>query len=126
MRQIPSSTLRPGPSRRPAPGCWRALLLCLSLPAAALYKVVGPDGRITYTDRPPADGGGRVSTVGGAGGESNVVESNPQDRLPLSLRQTAERYPVTLYTAKRLLALRRGAAAAAAAWRALHREAGCQ
>ena len=28
----------------------------LALPAAALYKVVGPDGRITYTDRPATAG----------------------------------------------------------------------
>ena len=30
-----------------------ALLLAVALPASALYKVVGPDGKVTYTDRPP-------------------------------------------------------------------------
>ena len=36
-------------------------------PAFALYKVVGPDGRVTYTDRPPAIAGGeRVLPLGRA------------------------------------------------------------
>ena len=32
-----------------------AALAAWVLPAWALYKGVGPDGRVTYTDRPPAD-----------------------------------------------------------------------
>ncbi len=27
----------------------------LTLPAQAQYKIVAPDGSVTYTDRPPAD-----------------------------------------------------------------------
>ncbi len=74
-----------------------ALLLGLAMPAAALYKVVGPDGSITYTDRPPADGGARVSTMGS---DAAAAAPSPQERLPLALRQTSERYPVTLYSAR--------------------------
>ena len=72
-----------------------AALACLALPAAALYKVVGPDGRITYTDRPPSDTSARVTTLDR--GES-ILESPAPDALPLALRQTATRFPVTLYT----------------------------
>ena len=80
---------------------WRQALIAvalagLALPAAALYKVVGPDGRITYTDRPPADTASRVTTIN----RSGVNEAPaPQDGLPQELRQTATRYPVTLYGA---------------------------
>lgn len=73
-----------------------ALLLGLALPAAALYKVVGPDGRVTYTDRPPTDGGARVSTITRDGA---VSETAAPERLPSDLRQVATRYPVTLYIA---------------------------
>jgi glutaredoxin len=71
-------------------------LLGLALPAAAQYKVVGPDGRITYTDRPPSDAAARVTTISRSG--VNEVPA-PQDGLPVDLRQTATRYPVTLYSA---------------------------
>jgi len=69
-------------------------MACLAMPAAAQYKVIGPDGRITYTDRPPSDAGARVSTLSRGG---NVIEAPPQDTLPQELRQAATRYPVTLY-----------------------------
>ena len=73
-----------------------ALLLAPALPAMALYKVVQPDGSITYTDRPPAPGSGRIITLGRnaapAPGTAEVL-------MPTELRQAAQRYPVTLYTA---------------------------
>jgi glutaredoxin len=71
-------------------------LACLAMPAAAQYKVVGPDGRITYTDRPPSDTSARVTTIGRSG---SVIEASPQEALPQELRQAATRYPVTLYSA---------------------------
>lgn len=60
----------------------------------ATYKVVGPDGKITYTDRPPAQAG-QVRAVGtpGSGGASG-----PEVTLPFELRQVVARYPVVLYT----------------------------
>lgn len=69
-------------------------LATLALPAAALYKVVGPDGRITYTDRPPSDSSARVTTLE----RESVIEAPAPDALPLALRQTATRFPVTLYS----------------------------
>jgi len=87
-------------------------LWCLALPASALYKVVGPDGRITYTDRPPSDSGSRITTINRDG----QAEAAPQDTLPQDLRQATTRYPVTLYVtadcapcdAARLLLVQRG------------------
>ena len=72
-----------------------SLLVAAASPALALYKVVAPDGSITYTDRPPAAANTRVTNFGRDGG--TAPEAEPV--LPLELRQTATRYPVTLYTA---------------------------
>jgi glutaredoxin len=71
-----------------------AALACLAMPATALYKVVGPDGRVTYTDRPPSDTSARVTTLD----RESVIESPAPDALPPALRQPAARFPVTLYS----------------------------
>ncbi|MBX3601053.1 MAG: glutaredoxin family protein [Rubrivivax sp.] len=71
-----------------------ALLVLGALPASALYKVVQPDGSVTYTDRPPATGNARVTPLG-----RNLEPVAAEPAMPLELRQAAQRYPVTLYTA---------------------------
>lgn len=70
-----------------------AASLLYGAPAFALYKVVGPDGKVTYTDRPDVSADRKVQSVGERGGVSNDVA------LPFELRQAAQRYPVTLYVA---------------------------
>ena len=85
---------------RPPPvnaGHWLPLLVLLTtllaaLPSVAQYKVVGPDGKVTYTDRQPATAEGKVSALGARSAPS--TESN----LPFELRQPVARYPVVLYT----------------------------
>lgn len=69
-------------------------LLLASAPAAALFKVVGPDGSVTYTDRPPPASAGKVVPLGKAEGPP----PSPLDSLPTELRAAASRFPVTLYT----------------------------
>lgn len=64
-----------------------------AVPAQALYKVVGPDGKVTYTDQPSVSPENKVQSVGARGGVANDVA------LPFELRQAAQRYPVTLYVA---------------------------
>ena len=62
-----------------------AAALVLAAPSAhALFKVVGPDGKVTYTDRPPPAEQGRATT---------------DVSLPFALRQVMAKFPVTLYTA---------------------------
>ncbi len=61
-------------------------------PAQAQFKVVGPDGSITFTDRVPDANHGRVSNVAKRGGEVPAAE------LPYELRQVVQRFPVTIYT----------------------------
>ncbi len=73
---------------------WLAATLAVAAPAAlAQYKVVGPDGSVTYTDRPPP----------AEAGKSGVMQRSPQaggapsTPLPTELREASRRYPVTLY-----------------------------
>ncbi|MBK6786225.1 MAG: hypothetical protein IPG77_00830 [Betaproteobacteria bacterium] len=46
------------------PALAAVLLAGATPPVLALYKVVQPDGSVTYTDRPPAAGSGRIITLG--------------------------------------------------------------
>ncbi len=69
-------------------------LLLVSAPAQAQYKVVSPDGRVTYTDRPQRiEPGSQVVPVRR---DLTAPASGPQ--LPSELRALAARFPVTLYT----------------------------
>ena len=67
--------------------------LALVAPAHAVYKIVGADGKVTYTDLPPPGAQGRVTTLYANGTSAAGVQ------LPLELRQPVSRFPVTLYTA---------------------------
>jgi glutaredoxin len=62
--------------------------------AHAQYKVVQPDGSVTYTDRPPTASEARITPL--RGGKSPAEA--PASGLPQDLRLTAQRHPVTLYT----------------------------
>jgi len=70
------------------------LLTLLAAPAWAQYKVVAPDGSVTYTDRPPGAPNLRVTSMGRNAQAAAMAEVG----LPIELRQAANRYPVTLYT----------------------------
>jgi glutaredoxin len=84
----------PSPNRPRLAPLVACLLLGLAAGAHAQYKVVSPDGKITYTDRAPAPEQGRVLTVNG-----RTAASAPDIDLPYELREPAKRYPVTLYVA---------------------------
>ncbi|MDP2005126.1 MAG: glutaredoxin family protein [Rubrivivax sp.] len=70
-----------------------ALLALAALPAWAQYKVVAPDGSVTYTDRPPFESNLRITPIG-----RNAPAAAVEVGLPIELRQANTRYPVTLYT----------------------------
>lgn len=72
------------------------LLAGVSGPALAIYKVIGPDGKVTYTDTPPADAA-QVQPVRGAVAAEGAPDTSA---LPGELRQVASRYPVTLHTGR--------------------------
>ena len=69
---------------------------CAAGSSLAQYKLIGPDGKVTYTDREPTAAEGRVVPLG-----SRAAAQQPQAAdvdLPFELRQPTARYPVTLYT----------------------------
>ena len=68
------------------------MLMVIAAPCQAQYKVVGPGGKVTYTDRAPAPTDGKVTSLTARGGAALGDAA-----LPLELRQAAARYPVTLY-----------------------------
>lgn len=78
------------------PSAWRvAPLLLVTLAAQAQYKVVGPDGRVTYTDRPPVNEPVKVTPMRG-GTAAPVANATP---LPAELRPIVQRFPVVLFSA---------------------------
>lgn len=63
--------------------------------AQPVYKIVGPDGKITFSDKPPVSAdNGKVTAPGSAASGGTAGGSE----LPYELRQAASKYPVTLYT----------------------------
>lgn len=81
-------------------GLFRLVATCAALAALAtaaqaqqVYRIVGPDGKVTFSDRAPnaeAQGTPLANQPRGGGGTN--------DALPYQLRQLASRFPVTLYT----------------------------
>jgi glutaredoxin len=70
-----------------------AALLLAASGVHAQFKVVGADGKVTYTDREPSQPEGKVTALGA---KAPVQAAEPD--LPFELRQAAAKYPVTLYT----------------------------
>ena len=67
--------------------------MSVAMPGLAQFKVIGADGKVTYTDREPSASEGRVVPLGARAAASAPVESD----LPFELRQSVSKYPVTLY-----------------------------
>ena len=75
--------------------CWAPLVaLFVALPSLAQYKVIGADGKVTYTDRPPLATEGKITSLG-----IRTAVGGGEAALPLELRQAVSRFPVTLYVA---------------------------
>jgi glutaredoxin len=70
-----------------------AALVSAGASAQGVYRVVGPDGKVTYSDQPPP-ATANARPVSGASAAATSTGS-----LPSELRQAAGRYPVTLYAA---------------------------
>lgn len=73
------------------------LLAAVLLPSAnaqQVYRIVGPDGRVTFSDKPPVENNARA----GAAGSGAAQAAAGGGTLPFELRQITGKYPVTLYT----------------------------
>ena len=71
----------------------------LAAPAGAqqVFRIVGPDGKVTFSDKPPVAANARLAPVVPLAGSGSGAVGNGV-ALPFELRQVASRYPVTLYT----------------------------
>lgn len=65
-----------------------------SATAQTVYRIVGADGKVTFSDKPPATRDDKT-TATGRGGKALEIGNSP---LPYELNQVAGRFPVTLYT----------------------------
>lgn len=80
--------------RRPIATALTLALTALSCLASAqgVYRIVGPDGRVSFSDQPPAAQAPAAAPAG-----ANRAGGSPA--LPYELRQASSRYPVTFYSA---------------------------
>lgn len=72
-------------------------LLATTSAQAELYKSIGPNGQVTYSDTPPASGAviNKKSLATNSGGEAG--------ELPYELAQAKKNSPVTLYTSSKCI-----------------------
>lgn len=65
------------------------------LQAQAVYRIVGADGKVTFSDRPPTPSANNPKT---SEAKASAAGSQVSTGLPFELRQVAVKYPVVLYT----------------------------
>ena len=93
------------------------LARCRPAPKASTASS-GPMARVTFSDKPPP--ASRCPASGAP--PAAPPQPNAGAQLPFELRQVVGRYPVTLYTSKRLRTLRQRAQPAQCARHSIHRE----
>ena len=90
LKTTPSATARPIRLTRLA--AVALMLGGVTVGALAQYKIVGPDGKVTYTDKPPTAQDIRPAKAGAApAGNAG---------MPFETRQAMTKFPVTLYSTK--------------------------
>ena len=62
--------------------------------AQQVYRIVGPDGKVTFSDQPPP----AASTAKVSAAKSSPASGVAFAGLPFELKQVANKYPVTLYS----------------------------
>src|SRR5256885_8900445 len=63
----------------------------------SVYRIVGPDGKVTFSDR-PAQSAQQQAAPAAPAAPSVAGTTDSNANLPYALRQIAGRFPVTLYT----------------------------
>jgi hypothetical protein len=66
--------------------------------AQQVYRIVGPDGKVTFADKPPADPAVKAAPAPVVALPGGAAAAGGNSALPFELRQVASRFPVTLYT----------------------------
>ncbi len=71
------------------------LALLLAPSAWAVYKVIGPDGHVTFTDIPPSRAGEQVQRIGIP---APTQRGQGASVIPTELAPVVRQYPVVIYT----------------------------
>ena len=71
-------------------------LLSAGASAQQVYRIVGPDGRVSFSDKAPVEKGVPRAAAAGVPGQPGTVPAGIS--LPFDLRQVVAKFPVTLYT----------------------------
>jgi glutaredoxin len=78
---------------------WALGSLTLNAQAQQLYRSVGPDGKVTFSDQPPPTTG-NAKIAAARNGKFKNEPGTGNSVLPADLRDAAAKFPVTLYTGK--------------------------
>lgn len=68
------------------------------LHAQQVYKIVGPDGKVTFSDRPPPTDAAQTKVIQNPASGSTASAGASGAPLPNGLQLVVAKYPVTLYT----------------------------
>ena len=64
--------------------------------AQPVYRIVGADGKVTFSDKPPPAASNARVTAAGADGARGIATAS----LPFELRKVVGQFPVVLYVSK--------------------------
>lgn len=75
--------------------CLMAGLLAAPGHAQGVYRIIGPDGKVSFSDQPAPAASAGARPAGAPAGPSSAAT-----QLPFELRQINSRFPVTLYSSR--------------------------
>jgi glutaredoxin len=73
---------------------------CSLAQAQQIYRIVGPDGKVSFSDQPPAAAPRSNAGNSAATGSSGNSPDTGSARLPFELSKVARQFPVVLYSGK--------------------------
>ena len=76
-----------------------ALVIAASAQAQTVYRIVGPDGTVSFSDQPPPSAAKSAAPVATAG-TTDAGGGGANARLPFELRKVVGQFPVVLYVSK--------------------------
>lgn len=68
--------------------------------AQQVYRIVGPDGKVSFSDQPPPTAGKPKVPGAAAAPVASASGASGADRLPFELSKVARQFPVVLFTSK--------------------------
>ena len=97
--------MKPVTGHRPAPlGALMAVVLTLGVSALAqaqgVYRIVGPDGKVSYSDQPPPANNQASTPAKPVVGGPSTSAAAEAGYMPPELKQAMGRYPVVFYAGK--------------------------